>query len=58
MALFVETYCNMCTAYVELCNQFLTSESLVHAQKAFILVYVCGLHSIADGVFNLVFLKL
>lgn len=48
--LFVETYYNMCIACVELRNQILTLESLMHVQKACSLVYVCGWHSTADGV--------
>lgn len=48
----------MCIAYLELCNQILTLESLMRVQKAFSLVYVCGWHSTADGDFNLVLLKL
>lgn len=54
----VETYHNACIAYLESGNKIITLESLMHVQKAFSLVYVCGWHHTADGVFNLVLLKL
>lgn len=45
-------------AYLGLCNQILTLESLMHKQKAFSLLYVCECHHAADGVFSLLLLKL